>query len=848
MVPLQNNRTMAGKTLTNRPPSPTLVAAILLAILPSFAGSASASEVQEPDASRIQTIQTANGDTILVTRALRGTAPTIDVIMQNYAGPDDYDQPDRAIYNPSVTEPIFGNRQLPVAESDPAMRPAAPSRAPSTTLSFGGYDSSDNSSGLFPPDTNGDVGRVYYVQYNNVGWKYFNKSNGSLAGGPFVGNSFWQGSTLPASSPCVTNNAGDPIVLYDHLAQEWVFSQFVSPSNTEGHQCFAITIGGNPAGPYFVYDFVVGPAAPNGEFNDYEKIGLWSDGGTQSSYQMSSNQFSLPGLSFLGIRATTFERNAMLAGTTATSISFFKSVATDPSAAGHVPFTLQPAHLEGPLPPTGRCAPYLQLNDGAFTGQTGTEADGYQFWELCSNFATPGSTTFTEGPFVASAAFTIPGGNVPQPGTAVQLGVLRGRAMYRFSTRMINGALEGVVSHDIDAGGGQHSVRYSHFSLPSLAGVSLTDQGTFSPPDSQSRWMPAAGLDSQGDIAMVYSRSGSSAGQFPSVYFTGRETGAAAGTLQTESVCVDGTGIQTGTQNGVGRWGDYASVSMDPVDDCTFWITNEYIETTGSTDWDTQICSFSFPSCQAAVSCKIGVYRPSNRLFLLDVDGSGTFSVPAGDQACQFGVSGDIPLSGDWNGGGDDDIGVYRPASRLFLADLDESCTYSAANDETFLFGAVGDIPLVGDWNGDGDDDIGIYRPSNRLFRLDLDEDGVFNPANDAQFLFGLIGDTPLVGDWNEDGDDDIGIYRPSNRVFLLDSNENLVYDPGVDIGHLFGLIGDLPLVGDWNGDGDDQTGVYRPANRLFLLDTNEDRFFTLGPDQGFIFGVVGDTPIIGSW
>ncbi len=843
---------MATFSLANRKITNTICTATLLALVLSLTAVASASEIQEPQAAGTKTMVTANGDTILVSEGLRGTAPTIDEIMRTYVGPEEYDQPPRAIINPSVTEPIFPNRPWPVAESDPAARPPAASRAPAAALSFGGYDSSDNVSqglsALFPPDTNGDVGSVYYVQYNNIGWKYFNKSDGSLAGGPFPGNSFWQGSTLPASSPCVTNNAGDPIVLYDHLAREWVFSQFVSPTtNSEGHQCFAITVGGNPAGPYFVYDFVIGPAAPNGEFNDYEKIGLWSDGGAQSAYHMSSNQFSLPGLSILGIRATAFERDAMLTGGSALATSFFKSLFTDPSATGHVPFTLQPAHLEGPKPPTGRCALYLQLNDGAFTGQTGTEPDGYQFWEYCADFVAPFNPTFTEGPFVASAAFTIPGGNVSQPGTAVQLGVLRGRAMYRFSTRMIDGALEGVVSHDIDAGGGQHSVRYSHFSLPSLAGVSLTDQGTFSPPDSQSRWMPAAGLDSQGDIALVYSRSGGSAGQFPSVYFTGRETGATAGTLQTESVCVDGTGIQTGTQNGVGRWGDYASVSMDPVDDCTFWMTNEYVQTTGSVDWDTQICSFSFPSCQAAVSCKIGIYRPGTRQFLLDVNGSGTFSAPP-DQACLFGIAGDTPIIGDWNGDGDDQLGVYRPSSRLFLLDVDENCAYSAINDETSVFGASGDVPIVGDWNGDGDDDIGIYRPSNRLFRLDFNEDGVFNVADDIQFLFGLIGDVPLVGDWNEDGDDDIGIYRPSNRVFLLDTNENNVYNPGVDTGLLLGLIGDLPLVGDWNGDGDDQIGVYRPSNRLFLLDLNEDGVWMPGPDLGFIFGLVGDTPIIGSW
>ncbi len=251
--------------------------------------------------------------------------------------------------------------------------------------------------------------------------------------------------------------------------------------------------------------------------------------------------------------------------------------------------------------------------------------------------------------------------------------------------------------------------------------------------------------------------------------------------------------------------------------------------------------------CAAPTQDKIGVYRSSNRQYLLDTNGNGVWN-PGTDTACQFGVAGDLPLVGDWNGDGDDDIGAYRPSSRLFLLDLDESCTWNAANDSAILFGASGDTPIIGDWNGDGDDDIGIYRPSNRLFRLDVNEDGVFNAGSDSQFLFGLSGDRPLVGDWNGDGDDDIGIYRPSNRLFLLDLNENNVWNPGSDLGYLLGLVGDQPLVGDWNGDGDASIGVYRPSNRLFLLDHDENGLWTSGTDLGYIFGASGDTPITGSW
>lgn len=108
-------------------------------------------------------------------------------------------------------------------------RSNAPSQsAPPVDISAEGFSSEDNIpivGGLVtPPDTNGDVGQDHYVQYVNVGWVVLNKDDGSLAAGPFAGNLFWQGF----GGVCEVDNAGDPIVLYDHLAGRWVFSQFTS--------------------------------------------------------------------------------------------------------------------------------------------------------------------------------------------------------------------------------------------------------------------------------------------------------------------------------------------------------------------------------------------------------------------------------------------------------------------------------------------------------------------------------------------------------------------------------------------------------------------------------------------
>src|SRR5690348_501593 len=104
--------------------------------------------------------------------------------------------------------------------------------------------------------------------------------------------------------------------------------------------------------------------------------------------------------------------------------------------------------------------------------------------------------------------------------------------------------------------------------------------------------MGSIAMDKVGDIALGYSASSSSA--FPSIRYTGRVPSDPAGTLEAESSILAGGGSQTGNLH---RWGDYSSMSVDPVDDCTFWFTTEYLKTSGSFNWSTQIASFKFPGC-----------------------------------------------------------------------------------------------------------------------------------------------------------------------------------------------------------------------------------------------------------
>ena len=455
---------------------------------------------------------------------------------------------------------------------------------PAATLSVEGYSNDDNAAinntRITPPDTNGDVGLTHYVQYVNLGWVFFNK-DGTTAGGPFPGNIFWQGF----GGVCETENAGDPIVLYDHLAGRWLFSQFTGPTVADGHQCVAISDGEDPTGPYTLFDFVVSP----GGFNDYPKIGVWPDG-----YYMTTHEFV--GNSFAGVNVTIFDRDAMLAGDPNASFIQFQNVDNGNAFGAEI------GHLEGPdLPPAGTCNHMVHATDVQSFGLPG--ADRLRMWEVCADFDNPSNSTFTEVASVAVPSFDqnfcgFSRDCIEQPGTT-SLDALAGFTMYRFNNRYFpaEGVLKSVVTTNVDVGGDRAGVMWVGLDInPTTGAASIGDNGDligvvdFN--DGLSRWMGSASLDAIGNIGIGYTRSGEAS--FPSIYFTVHERGVdGPGQVQTEQVCVDGTGSTTGAN----RWADYASTSVDPVDNCTFWHTNEYVETTGSFEWNTRVCAFTLASC-----------------------------------------------------------------------------------------------------------------------------------------------------------------------------------------------------------------------------------------------------------
>lgn len=122
--------------------------------------------------------------------------------------------------------------------------------------------------------------------------------------------------------------------------------------------------------------------------------------------------------------------------------------------------------------------------------------------------------------------------------------------------------------------------------------------------------------------------------------------------------------------------------------------------------------------------------------------------------------------------------------------------------DHVFHYGVAGDAPITGDWNGDGIHSIGVFRRGE--WRLDVNGDGRWTSA-DRLLKFGEAHDVPLAGDWNGDGIDDIGVY--SRGTFHLDGNANGKLDDEDIVIHT-GAADGRPVVGDWNADGIDDVGL----------------------------------------
>jgi hypothetical protein len=431
----------------------------------------------------------------------------------------------------------------------------------------------DPSFRVAPPDTTGDVGPNHYVQWVNLRFAVYtltrdltNQITGFnlVAGFPKNGNTVWQGF----GGRCESDNDGDPIVQYDQLADRWILTQF-AVSGTPYTQCVAVSTGPDPTGSYNRYSYSF-----NRDFNDYPKLGVWPD-----AYYITYNMFK-NGRSFSGNKVCALERDKMLIGASA------RQLCAQTSSSHH---SLEPSDLEGTtLPPAG--SPNLLLSITSTT---------LNFWRFAVNWTAGTGTLTGPTPIAGVAAFSRACGGgtcIPQPGTSQQLDSLADRLMYRLSYRNLVTREALVINHSV-ATGGVSGIRW--YELTNATGQTMASatpvirqQGTFSP-SSDFRWMGSAAIDRTGGIAVGYNISNSSSIN-PSIRYAYRGPADPLGILGNETSVVIGPGVQTPT---LARWGDYSTISVDPVDGCQMVFTGEYIPANGNFNWTTYIHSFKLSTC-----------------------------------------------------------------------------------------------------------------------------------------------------------------------------------------------------------------------------------------------------------
>ncbi|PIE91357.1 MAG: hypothetical protein CR997_01410 [Acidobacteria bacterium] len=429
--------------------------------------------------------------------------------------------------------------------------------------------------GVNPPDTVGDVGTQYYIQSINSGggavYTIYNKSDGSVAAGPF--------SMDDLGSGACGDGLGDPIILYDWMADRWFISEF---SNSSNDLCIYISQTNDPiTGGWFAYSFL----NPNG-FPDYPKYAVWPDGYYVTTNHGGPNTCSV------------FERDKMLLGQAAT----FQSRTDIPDLAGFGFQASTPADLDGfTAPPSGSPAYIMRHRDDEVhnTGNNDPNQDFIELWAYQTDWNTPANTSLTKLLDIPVAEFdsSLCGLSsfycFPQSGSSTTLDPLREVIMWRLVYRNFgtHEALVGNYVVDID-GNDTGGIRWFELRKTGSGAWSLYQEGTHAPDDGLSRWMGAIGMDGKGNIALGYNVSSSST--YPSLAYAGRLNTDPLGTLPQADTTGEYTIVEGTSPNGSNRYGDYSSMNLDPSDDCTFWFTGEY---NVASNWSTRIAKFTFESC-----------------------------------------------------------------------------------------------------------------------------------------------------------------------------------------------------------------------------------------------------------
>lgn len=475
-----------------------------------------------------------------------------------------------------------------------------------TVTSFEGIDAGQVPRPNFDVDPNGAVGTKQYMEWTNVYYQAWSKTS------PFT--KVWT-KPQPGATPFTTNGVtqcanitGDGLVIFDRLASRWIIAAH-NAGSTNYYYCIAISNTDDLTSPtlaWFTYAFPLDSALGTNSsgtqyFPDWPKLATWPD----AYYLATDVEDPSHGFAEVGVLVCAFDRANMIIGGTPNTPQCFRTPSTitgDTIFLGH---SLQPADVEGTTPPpAGTPELYASIENPVLDNVT-TTSDTFNLWQFHVDWTNPANSTFTQStvPVTAyqpgcyvptNAANTI---CVPEPSTSTThnfIDSVGDRFMFRLAYRNFGTYESYLASHAIQVGtgnGSQTGIRW--YELRGSGVPALNQSGTISPDQSLYRFMPSIAQDQSGNAAIGYATSSSS--NHPGMSASWWNLNAQ--TAPTEITLFNGAADEENTYH----WGDYSSMTVDPVSGCAFWYVDEYFNTnqtgTGKAIWQTRISNFSVPGC-----------------------------------------------------------------------------------------------------------------------------------------------------------------------------------------------------------------------------------------------------------
>lgn len=473
-------------------------------------------------------------------------------------GPDDY----FIIPNNLRNAPKLNPDALPVNGDPLAIQNPAPTRSPSELLESWDGINRPQAGGAVPPDPSGAVGPNHYVHAVNLAVIIFDKTGNILEGPVSLGAFFGTG---------VSN--GDPIVMYDQIADRWFVSQFNIGTNA---LVIAVSTTSDPTGTYNVYQFALN------NFPDYPHYAVWPN-----AYFLTANKQG-------GLVCYALDRDEMLAGGGSPSIIGFglPGLIRNPNTV----FSPEFANLLGTDHPADVPGYVVYLQDDAWSGAI--PEDHIKLWTVevdfdTSTFSVSAADQIVVAPF-DSTFFPFGTGDVQQPGTSQKIDNLGGVISYMANYRSFDDHNSFIFNFNVDLGGEISGIRWIELRNVGTGDFTLYQEGTHTLNDGLNRFMGSMAMDVNGNIALAYNTGNSS--EAVGIKYTGRLDGDPLGSMSFVEQTIQAPAFSQTFSN---RFGDYAQMTMDP-DGETFWHTAEYFKF--ANNWHTKIAAFNLENIPLGVN------------------------------------------------------------------------------------------------------------------------------------------------------------------------------------------------------------------------------------------------------